>query len=140
MSTLFIFHPDGSFSQRESKEHAFDVAREINQGLWEKHLPYSLADDQAWKAIQVDQRVLIFNPIPGEVLDVPRLNARELQALQLLVAGYSIAQIAWSMHIQVRTVSAHLARLRQKFRALTTFELIALAVKSGLVTPQYHDY
>jgi DNA-binding CsgD family transcriptional regulator len=139
MSTLFIFHPDGSFSQRESRDLAFDVALAINQGLWEKYLPYPAADDQAWKAIQVDHRLLIFNPIPGDVLDVPNLKARELQTLQLLVAGHSIAQIAWSMHIQVRTVSAHLARLRRKFRAHTTFELIALAVKSGLVDPQYPE-
>jgi len=139
MSTLFIFHPDGSFSQRESKELAFDVARAINQGAWERYLPFPESDDQAWKAIQLDHRVLIFNPIPGDVMDTPKLKARELQSLQLLVAGHSIAQIAWSMHIQVRTVSSHLARLRRKFRARTTFELIALAVKSGLVDPQYPD-
>ena len=139
MSTLFIFHPDGSFSQRERKELAFDVARSINQGIWERYLPFPESDDQAWKAIQLDHRVLIFNPIPGDVMDTPKLKARELQSLQLLVAGHSIAQIAWSLHIQVRTVSSHLARLRRKFRARTTFELIALAVKSGLVDPQYPD-
>lgn len=139
MSTLFIFHPDGSFSQRESKELAFDVARAINQGVWGRYLPFPESDDQAWKAIQLDHRVLIFNPIPGDVLITPKLKVRELQSLQLLVAGHSIAQIAWSMHIQVRTVSSHLARLRRKFRARTTFELIALAVKSGLVDPQYPD-
>ena len=139
MSTLFIFHPDGSFSQRESKELAFDVARAINQGIWGRYLPFPESDDQAWKAIQLDHRVLIFNSIPGDVLITPKLKVRELQSLQLLVAGHSIAQIAWSMHIQVRTVSSHLARLRRKFRARTTFELIALAVKSGLVDPQYPD-
>ena len=139
MSTLFIFHPDGSFSQRESKELAFDVARAINQGVWGRYLPFPESDDQAWKAIQLDHRVLIFNPIPGDVLIAPKLKVRELQSLQLLVAGHSIAQIAWSMHIQVRTVSSHLARLRRKFRARTTFELIALAVKFGLVDPQYPD-
>lgn len=139
MSTLFIFHPDGSFSQRKSKELAFNVARAINQGVWEKYLPFPESDDQAWRAIQLDHRVLIFNPIPADVLDVPKLKVRELQSLQLLVTGHSIAQIAWSMHIQVRTVSSHLARLRRKFRAHTTFELIALAVKSGLVDPQYPD-
>ena len=139
MSILFIFHPDGSFSQRESKELAFDVARAINQGVWERYLPFPESDDQAWRAIQLDHRVLIFNPIPADVLNAPKLKVRELQSLQLLVAGHSIAQIAWSMHIQVRTVSSHLARLRRKFRAHTTFELIALAVKSGLVDPQYPD-
>ena len=139
MSNLFIFHPDGSFSQRESKELAFDVARAINQGLWERYLPFPESDTQAWKAIQLDQRVLIFNPIPGDILDPPKLKVRELQSLQLLAAGRSIAQIAWTMHIQVRTVSSHLARLRRKFKARTTFELIALAVKSGLVDPQYPE-
>ena len=139
MSTLFIFHPDGSFSQRESKELAFDVARAINQGLWERFLPFPESADQAWRAIQLDKRVLIFNPLPSETPDNPKLKARELQSLQLLAAGRSIAQIAWSMHIQVRTVSAHLARLRQKFKAKTNFEMIALAVKSGLVDPQYPE-
>lgn len=139
MSSLFIFHPDGSFSQRESKELASEVARAINQGLWGKYLPYPESDDQAWRAIQLDHRVLIFNPIPGEAMDLPQLKIRELQSLQLLVAGHSIVQIAWTMHVQVRTVSAHLARLRRKLRARTTFELIALAVKFGLVDPQLPD-
>ncbi len=139
MSTLFIFLPDGSFSQRESKDLASDVARAVNQGLWERYLPFPESDTQAWKAIQLDQRVLIFNPIPNEILDTPKLKVRELQSLQLLSSGHSIAQIAWTMHIQVRTVSAHLARLRRKLNARTTFELIALAVKSGLVDPQYPD-
>jgi DNA-binding CsgD family transcriptional regulator len=139
MSTLFIFHPDGSFSQRENKELAFEVAQTINQGLWERYLPFPESDDQAWRAIQLDQRVLIFNPIPSGILNTPKLKPRELQSLQLLVTGHSIAQIAWIMHIQVRTVSAHLARLRRKFKARSNFEMIALAVKSGLVDPQFID-
>jgi len=81
MSTLFIFHPDGSFSQRESKELAFDVARAINQGVWGRYLPFPESDDQAWKAIQLDHRVLIFNSIPGDVLITPKLKVRELQSV-----------------------------------------------------------
>ena len=139
MSTLFIFHPDGSLSQRESKDLASDVARAVNQGQWERYLPFPESDTLVWKAIQLDKRVLIFNPIPSDMLDMPKLKVRELQSLQLLAAGQTIAQIAWAMHVQVRTVSAHLARLRRKLKARTTFELIALAVKSGLVDPQYPD-
>lgn len=139
MSTLFIFHPDGSFSQRESKELAYDIARAINQGSWERFLPFPESADQAWRAIQLDKRVLVFNPVPNESPNLPKLKARELQSLQLLAAGRSIAQIAWSMHIQVRTVSAHLSRLRQKFKAKSNFEMIALAVKAGLVDPQPPD-
>lgn len=139
MSTLYIFHADGSFSQRESKELAFEIARAINQGFWESYLPFPQSESQAWKAIQLDKRVLVFSPLPEASPKLPELKPRELQTLRLLIAGQSIAQAAWIMHIQVRTVSAHLARLRRKFNARTNFEMIGLAVKYGIVSPEPQD-
>ncbi|MEA4812364.1 MAG: LuxR C-terminal-related transcriptional regulator [Anaerolineaceae bacterium] len=139
MSTLFIFYPDGSSTQQESKELAYKVVQAINEGLWEAYLPYPASMEHAWKAMQLDQRVLVYSPIPESSLNFPPIHVREIQLLQLLVSGHSFSQIAWMMHIHLRTIYAQLARLRRKLHARSNFELVAMAVKFNLAEPGFPE-
>jgi len=139
MTSLFIFLPDGNMLQRESAELAFKLTRAINEGYWEDYLPYPASQKAAWRAIQLDQRVIVYSPPQSAIPDLPAFKPRELQILQLLASGYTLRQIAWVLHIQLRTVSAQLNRLRAKLRARSSFELVALAVKYGLIQPEDPD-
>lgn len=57
------------------------------------------------------------------------LCARELQALELLAQGLADKEIARAMHISVRTVQNHLARVREKTGARRRAQLTRWAME-----------
>lgn len=60
------------------------------------------------------------------------LSDRERTLLAMLVSGQSSKQIAWNLHISVRTVSNHRAHILAKMKAANTADLIRMAmVASG---------
>lgn len=61
------------------------------------------------------------------------LTARELQILRLIVHGKSIKEIARSLGISVNTVSTHRTRIGRSLNCRNTAELVAYAMRSGLV-------
>jgi len=61
------------------------------------------------------------------------LTARELQVLQLIVDGRSSKDIASLLNISLNTVSAHRTRIGRALRCHNTAELVAYAIRNGLV-------
>ncbi|WP_086882455.1 response regulator [Streptomyces rhizosphaericus] len=61
------------------------------------------------------------------------LTARELQILSLLALGHTNQEIARRLHVSVRTVETHRARIRDKLKTETRAELIAAARERGLL-------
>ncbi|MEE4590429.1 response regulator transcription factor [Streptomyces sp. DSM 41524] len=61
------------------------------------------------------------------------LTARELQILSLRAPGHTNQEIARRLHVSVRTVETHRARIRDKLKAETRAELIAAARERGLL-------
>jgi DNA-binding CsgD family transcriptional regulator/DNA-binding XRE family transcriptional regulator len=66
-------------------------------------------------------------------LDISVLTARERQALQYMLAGASIKEMAEAMGNQPRTVEAHRSNVLRKLGASSTTHLAA--VVSGAATP-----
>lgn len=62
-----------------------------------------------------------------------RLSARELEVLRLLGSGNSATEIAAMLHLSVKTVSTYRARILEKTGLRTTADIIAYAIRSGLV-------
>ena len=69
---------------------------------------------------------------PGE-LPHRSLSDREFEVFRLLVAGTSITDIADGLHLSVKTVSTHKARLMQKMGLQNQSELIRYAITHKLV-------
>ena len=63
------------------------------------------------------------------------LTARELEVLQLIVDGKSNKEIAGDLELSINTVSVHRANMMQALRIHNTAELVAYAIRNGLVNP-----
>jgi two-component system invasion response regulator UvrY len=61
------------------------------------------------------------------------LSNRELQVLEMLAGGQTVGEIARTLHLSVKTVSTHRARLLAKMHMRTNAELTHYAVKNALV-------
>jgi DNA-binding NarL/FixJ family response regulator len=61
------------------------------------------------------------------------LTARELDVLELLVAGQSNKQIAATLGISDQTVKFHVAAICGKFGALNRTDAVRIAIERGLV-------
>ncbi len=61
------------------------------------------------------------------------LTPRELEVLKLIVHGKSAKDIADALGISVNTVSAHRTRIGRTLKCRNTAELVAFAIRNGLV-------
>jgi len=62
------------------------------------------------------------------------LTDREREVFQLVVEGHNNAQIATRLFISPRTVEIHRRTMMQKLGVKTQLELLAYAVKRGLIS------
>ena len=72
-------------------------------------------------------------PPPGERT---RLTARELEVLELVCKGLSNRAIAAELDLSVNTVAVHRANIMNTLGVHKTAELVAYAIKNGLVSLQ----
>jgi len=61
------------------------------------------------------------------------LSDREFQVFRMVAAGRSVSDIGEELHLSVKTISTHKARLMQKLGVSTTNELIRYAIEHRLV-------
>ena len=61
------------------------------------------------------------------------LTKKELRILQLIADGYKSEQIAEELCLSVPTIKWYRRRIREKFNADTTFEVIRLAIREGII-------
>jgi RNA polymerase sigma factor (sigma-70 family) len=63
-----------------------------------------------------------------------RLTDREREVLQLIAEGHSTQEIAELLHISIKTVQNHRARLMDKLNIYSTAELTRYAVRKGVIS------
>ena len=64
------------------------------------------------------------------------LSDREFEVFRQLVAGRSITEIAAALHLSVKTISTHKARILEKMAMASTAELVRYAVEQRLLDDQ----
>jgi DNA-binding NarL/FixJ family response regulator len=64
------------------------------------------------------------------------LSDREFEVFRQLVAGRSITEIAEGLHVSVKTVSTHKARILEKMAMASTAELVRYAIEHRLLDDQ----
>lgn len=77
------------------------------------------------------QKIATLRISPSEPVS-PKISARERDILSLLAAGMSMSEIAASVNLSYKTVSATCKKLRARFDARTTVELIRIALLLGI--------
>jgi len=80
----------------------------------------------------LDEALSLSEPRRGE--RDAALTPRELQVLQLICAGRSSREIATELKLSVNTVSVHRANIMNALNVHKTAELVAYAIRRGLVT------
>lgn len=68
-----------------------------------------------------------------QVLEISPLTDRELEVLELIVAGYSNAKIAEELYITVGTVKTHVCNILNKLSASDRTQAAVRALRTGLV-------
>lgn len=63
----------------------------------------------------------------------PKLTDRERQTLNMIIAGRSNKEIAAGLGISIKTVDKHRTSLMQKLEVSSVAQLVALALKEGLI-------
>ena len=61
------------------------------------------------------------------------LSEREVDVLRMISLGYTNAEIAAQLYLSVRTVETHRAHIQQKLNLSSRAELVAYALKRGLI-------
>jgi DNA-binding NarL/FixJ family response regulator len=64
------------------------------------------------------------------------LSDREFEVFRQLVAGRSITEIAEGLHVSVKTISTHKARILEKMGLASTAELVRYAIEHRLLDDQ----
>jgi DNA-binding NarL/FixJ family response regulator len=67
------------------------------------------------------------------------LSDREFQVLRMLVSGAPLTDIGEELHLSVKTISAHKARILQKLGLSNQSELVRYAIAHGLTDPLDRD-
>lgn len=106
---------DGLFSKGEDNEELFGALPGILRGR--RHIA------------EVFRRML------EEAPEVPALSERERQVLNLVVAGRSNKEMAQVLGISAKTVDRHRTNLMQKLDVHSVAQLIAYALREGLIAP-----
>ena len=107
--------------------HGMFAKASDNQELFQK-LPLILRGGRHIEASLVD---LIKNATP-----LPELTSRERQTLNMLVSGRSNREIAEVMGISPKTAEKHRASLMAKLEVNSLVELMAKALREGLIEDQ----
>jgi DNA-binding NarL/FixJ family response regulator len=67
-----------------------------------------------------------------EMLPHQSLSDREFEVMQMIVAGQRLTHIAEKLHLSVKTISSHRARILSKIRMQSNAELVRYALHHGL--------
>jgi len=108
----------GYLMKQEATEKVVDAVRKILSG--ELYVSEKMRD------------VLLQKLVTGQISgssSLEQLSDRELEVMQLLGQGRGTRQIAEEMHVSIKTVESHYAKVKEKLGLKTANELIQYAVK-----------
>lgn len=108
----------GFVSKAEDPHHVVTGIREVAAGRF--YMSPALAQKVATLRLAPHARI------------TPKLTPRERDILKMLAAGKNMTEIAESANLSYKTISAICNRLRTRFDARTTIELVRIAMLLGV--------
>jgi DNA-binding CsgD family transcriptional regulator len=98
--------------------------------------PEGVVNNKHSGALEVD----LAQRVSGEAREAaPRLTSRELEVLNLAMAGKSTWEISRITNSSEATVNFHMANVRLKFNVNTRQQAVVKAISLGLITPEAND-
>lgn len=108
----------GYVTKNARPEEIIEATRRVARG--HIYIEHSIAEE------------LVFLGIQPQAQPLADLSARELEVLRLLSEGSSLSQIAATIGISQKTAANNCSRIKAKLGAVTTADLIRIALRSGL--------
>jgi DNA-binding CsgD family transcriptional regulator len=69
----------------------------------------------------------------AETKQLPTLAPHERELVSLAAQGESCAQMAWRLGVPLSTIRSRLVYARRRFNALSTAQLVAIAIRTGQI-------
>ncbi len=113
----------GYLSKRSAPEALIQAIRQVMQGR--TFLEPAIAQE------------LAVQQVTGERTPVDMLSEKEFKVFLALAKGQSVADIAEVMSLSPRTIGTHLYNIKQKLGASNSAELAIIAMRHGLMDPQW---
>jgi len=113
----------GYLSKRSAPEALIQAIRHVMQGR--TFLEPAIAQE------------LAVQQVTGERTPVDMLSEKEFKVFLALAKGQSVADIAQVMSLSPRTIGTHLYNIKQKLGASNSAELAIIAMRHGLMDPQW---
>ena len=134
MTRLIFFPEENIIVQLESLLAASELVDAVTAGQWRPPAPY---DDlgHSLSAVRLGKMVVVAAcPHPGEnSMRPPQLSRRQCQVLQLMAGGLTTKEIAGSLGLKTRTVSKHIAAIKNHFGATTRAQSVSKAISLGML-------
>ncbi|CAN5222982.1 response regulator transcription factor [soil metagenome] len=92
-----------------------------------------VASGRPYISVEMAEEIAL-NSMSDESLPHERVTDREFEILSLLVSGKTLTEIAYQLHLSVKTVSTHKANLMEKMGMKTMSDLVQYAVSQSLIT------
>lgn len=113
----------GYLSKRSAPEALIQAIRQVMQGR--TFLEPAIAQE------------LAVQQVTGERTPIDMLSEKEFKVFLALAKGQSVADIAEVMSLSPRTIGTHLYNIKQKLGASNSAELAIIAMRHGLMDPQW---
>jgi two-component system invasion response regulator UvrY len=113
----------GYLSKRSAPEALIQAIRQVMQGR--TFLEPAIAQE------------LAVQQVTGERTPVDMLSEKEFKVFLALAKGQSVADIAEVLSLSPRTIGTHLYNIKQKLGASNSAELAIIAMRHGLMDPQW---
>ena len=108
----------GYISKNASPDQIIQAIKRVAEG--QSYLEHDIAEKLAFSNIRT----------PSHALE--HLSSRDLEILRLLAGGCGLAQIADTIGISYKTAANNCSRIKAKLGAVSTADLIRIAIRAGL--------
>jgi Response regulator containing a CheY-like receiver domain and an HTH DNA-binding domain len=114
-----------------------DIRRALHAGV-QAYLMKDILHDELLKAIRAVHNGQTYLPAPvaaalAAQMPRPDLSARELQVLELIVAGLANKQIAYTLNIAEYTVKNHVKNILDKLAVQDRTQAATVAIQRGII-------
>jgi DNA-binding NarL/FixJ family response regulator len=132
---VLTMHHENQYAVRAIKAGASGYLTKDSASAQLVHAIRKVAGGGAFISAEVAEQLAHSAQGAGGAAPHEALSDREFQVLRLLAAGVSLTEIGEQLHLSVKTISTHKARILEKLALANQAELIRYAIAHGLAEP-----
>jgi DNA-binding NarL/FixJ family response regulator len=132
---ILTMHEEEQYAVRAIRAGALGYLTKESAGTQLLSAIRKVASGRPFLSMEVAEQLAMDAMPSREELPHKYLSDREFEVFNMLVAGKSVTEIAQLLHLSVKTVSTHKARILQKMGSSSLAGLVQYAVAHELLAP-----